>query len=261
MQNVQYALDPMTDRLTIPTTAASAFTLNRVRQLKEGLTILEDVELDLPAGEIIALVGPSGAGKTSLIRLLNRLDDPVSGEISYRERPITEYPVPELRRKVGFVFQAPVMFHGTVRDNLDVALELGGEKKDEADDRVAATMDLVELDRKLLHRDGDGLSGGEKQRVNIARALLTSPEVLLMDEPTSALDPETADRLMDTIHRLSREQRLTIVMVTHRLSEARRTSDRVIVMERGRIIENGRTIDIFNGVTNPRVRAFFDTGK
>jgi len=251
----------MTDRLPIPTAPASAFILKRVRQLKEGLTILDGVELDLPSGEIIALVGPSGAGKTSLIRLLNRLDDPVSGEIFYRARPITEYPVRELRRKIGFVFQAPVMFPGTVRDNLDVALELGGDQKVGADDRVAATMAVVELDLELLHRDGDSLSGGEKQRVNIGRALLASPEVLLMDEPTSALDPETADRLMDTVRRLSREQRLTIVMVTHRLSEARRTSDRVIVMEGGRVIENGRTIDIFNGVTNARVRAFFDTEK
>ena len=259
MKNLQYAVAPMTDRL--PTLTAPAFALKRVRQRKEGLTILDEVELDLPAGEIIALVGPSGAGKTSLIRLLNRLDDPVSGQIFYRERLITEFPVRELRRKIGFVFQAPVMFPGTVRDNLDIALELGGEKIDEADDRVAATMAVVELDRELLHRDGESLSGGQKQRVNIARALLASPEVLLMDEPTSALDPETADRLMETIRRLSREHRLTIVMVTHRLSEARRTSDRVIVMESGRVIENGRTIDIFEGVTNPRVRAFFNTEK
>jgi putative ABC transport system ATP-binding protein len=251
----------MTDWLPIPTAPPPAFTLKGVGQRKEGLTILDEIELDLPSGEIIALVGPSGAGKTSLLRLLNRLDDPVSGEIFYRARPITEYPVRELRHKIGFVFQAPVMFPGTVRDNLDVALELSGDKKDNADDRVAAIMAVVELDRELLHRDGDSLSGGEKQRVNIARALLTSPEILLMDEPTSALDPETADRLMETIHRLSREQRLTIVMVTHRLSEARRASDRVIVMESGRVIENGRTIDIFEGVTNPRVRAFFDTGK
>jgi len=258
---LRYALNPMTDPLPIPTAPASAFTLKRVRQQKEGQTILDEVELDLPAGEIIALVGPSGAGKTSLIRLLNRLDDPVSGQIFYRERPITQFPVRELRHKIGFVFQAPVMFPGTVRDNLDVALELSGDKKDNADDRVAAIMAVVELDLELLHRDGDSLSGGEKQRVNIARALLTSSEVLLMDEPTSALDPETADRLMDTIRRLRREQRLTIVMVTHRLSEARRTSDLVIVMEGGRVIEKGRTIDIFEGVTNPRVRAFFDTGK
>ena len=258
---MQYALNPMTDPLPIPATPAPAFTLKRVRQRKEGVTILDEVELDLPSEEIIALVGPSGAGKTSLLRLLNRLDEPVSGQMFYRARPIAEYPVRELRHKIGFVFQAPVMFPGTVRDNLEVALELSGGKKDNADDRLSAIMTVVELDGELLRRDGDSLSGGQKQRVNIARALLTSPEVLLMDEPTSALDPETADRLMETIHRLSREKRLTVVMVTHRLSEARRASDRIIVMEGGRIIENGRTIDVFAGMTNPRVRAFFDTGK
>ena len=102
----------------LPSGLTAAFTLKGVRQVKDGITILDGVELDIPHGAITALVGPSGAGKTSLLRLLNRLDDPVSGEILYRAQPITHYPVQVLRRKVGFVFQKPVMFPGTVRDNL-----------------------------------------------------------------------------------------------------------------------------------------------
>jgi UDP-glucose/iron transport system ATP-binding protein len=275
----------------LPSGLTAAFTLKGVRQVKDGMTVLDGVELDIPHGAITALVGPSGAGKTSLLRLLNRLDDPVSGDIVYRARAITHYPIQALRRHVGFVFQTPVMFPGTVRDNLLVALTLGGRalqpcaaavapraktpscvpthasapgpsaEDQDAERRVAAAMALAELDGTLCDRDGDRLSGGQKQRVNIARALLTSPDVLLMDEPTSALDPETADRLMETTRRLSQEQPLTVVMVTHRLSEARRTSDMTIVLERGRVVAMGRTADVFENTTNPRIRAFLETGR
>ena len=275
----------------LPSGLTAAFTLKGVRQVKDGMTVLDGVELDIPHGAITALVGPSGAGKTSLLRLLNRLDDPVSGDIVYRARAITHYPIQALRRHVGFVFQTPVMFPGTVRDNLLVALTLGGRalqpcaaavapraktpscvpthasapgpsaEDQDAERRVAEAMALAELDGTLCDRDGDRLSGGQKQRVNIARALLTSPDVLLMDEPTSALDPETADRLMETTRRLSQEQPLTVVMVTHRLSEARRTSDMTIVLERGRVVAMGRTADVFENTTNPRIRAFLETGR
>jgi putative ABC transport system ATP-binding protein len=184
--------------LPLPTRLPAAFTLKGVYQIKAGITVLDSIEVDIPRGEIVALVGPSGAGKTSLLRLLNRLDDPVRGEILYRARPITDYPVQALRRHVGFVFQAPVMFPGTVRDNLQVALALGGDHGPDADTRIAEAMALAELDRVLRDREGERLSGGQQQRVNIARALLTSPDVLLMDEPTSALDPATAPAGDDT---------------------------------------------------------------
>ena len=243
----------------LPTRLPAAFTLHGVYHVKAGITVLDGVEVDMPQGDIIALVGPSGAGKTSLLRLLNRLDDPVRGEIVYRGRPITYYPVQTLRRRVGFVFQTPVMFPGTVRDNLQVALALGGHQDQDADTRIAEVMALAELDRALCDREGDQLSGGQQQRVNIARALLTSPDVLLMDEATSALDPETAERLMETTRRLSREQHLTVIMVTHRLAEARRISDWTIVLERGRVVARGRTVDVFGRTTDPRIRAFLDT--
>ena len=243
----------------LPTHVPAAFTLKGVSQVKAGITVLEGIEVDLPRGEIIALVGPSGAGKTSLLRLLNRLDDPVRGEILYRARPLTHYPVQALRRHVGFVFQTPVMFPGTVRDNLQVALTLGGNQAHDVEARMAEAMALAELDCALCDRQGDRLSGGQQQRVNIARALMTAPDVLLMDEPTSALDPATAERLMETTRRLSREQRLTVVMVTHRLAEARRSSDRLIVLERGRIVASGPTADVFGHTTDPRVRAFLAT--
>src|SRR5215831_14945690 len=245
--------------LPLPTSLPAAFSLQGVYQVKAGITVVDGVELDIPHGDIIALVGPSGAGKTSLLRLLNRLDDPVHGEILYRARPITHYPVQALRRRVGFVFQSPVMFPGTVRDNLQIALALGGDQGQDADTCMAEAMALEELDRALYDRVGDRLSGGQQQRVNIARALMTSPDVLLMDEPTSALDQETADRLMETTRRLSREQHLTVVMVMHRLAEARRISNRTIVLERERVVASEHTADVFERTTDPRIRAFLDT--
>jgi putative ABC transport system ATP-binding protein len=256
--------EPSTDgstrhTLPLPTRVPAAFTLKGVYQVKAGITVLDSVEVDLPRGEMIALVGPSGAGKTSLLRLLNRLDDPVRGEILYRARPLTAYPVQVLRRHVAFVFQTPVMFPGTVRDNLQVALALGGDQAHDAEARMVEAMALAELDRALYDRQGDRLSGGQQQRVNIARALLTAPDVLLMDEPTSALDPETAERLLETTRRLTREQHLTVVMVTHRLAEARRSSDRTIVLERGRVVASGYTADVFGHTTDPRLRAFLAT--
>ncbi len=236
--------------------AAAAFTLKQVRQIREGNVVLDGVELEIMQGEITALVGASGAGKTSLLRLLNRLDDPTSGEILYDSKPINRYDVQELRRRIGFVFQTPVMFPGTLRDNLRTAIMLGkqteqsggdgADNKDGNEQRIAEALRLAELDAALLgEQDGGRLSVGQKQRANIARALVTAPDVLLMDEPTSALDPETADRLMDTIRRLKQERKLTVVMVTHRLAEARRVSDTIIVMERGRIVEAGATKGVF----------------
>ena len=240
---------------------APAFTLKNVRQVKEGHVVLDNIELEIAGGATTALIGPSGAGKTSLLRLLNRLDDPVSGDILYRSRALNEYPVQELRRQVGFVFQTPVMFPGTVSDNLRKALELAGKPVIGCSDIINEALSLAELDASLADRDGDRLSVGQKQRVNIARALMTTPDVLLMDEPTSALDPETSDRLMETIRRLGQQKGITVVMITHRLSEARRASDSTIVMVRGRVVEVGATTRIFEQTANVRLREFTGSGK
>jgi ABC-type methionine transport system ATPase subunit len=221
--------------------------------------ILDGVDLDIPAGRVTALIGPSGAGKTSLIRLLNRLDDPVEGEITFRGRRLTDYPVRELRRRVGFVFQTPVIFPGTVRENLEIAGRLAGLAEGEIAERTAASLGYAELDAELADREGDRLSVGQKQRVNIARALMTRPDALLMDEPTSALDPETADRFLETVLHLSRRHGLTVVMVTHRLAEARWASDFTLLLEAGRVVEFGPTREIFQSPREARTREFLES--
>jgi putative ABC transport system ATP-binding protein len=238
-----------------------AFHLHAVRQVRAGTRILDGVDLEFPQRRLTALVGPSGAGKTSLLRLLNRLDEPTGGMIEYRGQPLHELPVRQLRRRVGFVFQAPVMFAGTVRDNLREAVALAGHPVDDLESAMYEAMALAELEAELLDRDGDRLSLGQKQRANLARALMCGPEALLMDEPTSALDPETADRLMDTVRRMSAERALTIVMVTHRLAEAQRVSDLTVVLEAGRVLTVGPTPEVFAQTADPRLRAFLESGR
>ena len=241
----------------------ASFELRGVGQERAGRTVLQDVDVTIPRHLITVLVGPSGGGKTSLLRLLNRLDDPVRGDILFDGIPIVEYAVSGLRRRVALVFQTPVMFQGNVSDNLAVAAELGGgqdgrfdqsdqsDQSDQFDRRANQVMLLAELDPSLLERPGDELSVGQKQRVNLARALMTSPEVLLLDEPTSALDPETSRSLMKTIQRLSEDRRLTIVVATHRVEEAKDYAQHALVLREGRIVDSGDAERVLSEVSAP----------
>jgi ABC-type methionine transport system ATPase subunit len=189
-----------------------------------------------------------------LLRLLNRLDDPTKGTVAFDGAPIEMVPIRALRRRVAFVFQAPTMFAGTVSDNLEIARSLGG-----ATTRSPAPADALHsagLDASFLDRDAERLSGGERQRVSLARALMTAPEVLLLDEPTSALDPEVAEQLMVTIRRLADEAEVTIIMVTHRLAEARSASSHTVLLEAGRVIETGPTPAMFSSPRQERTREY-----
>jgi putative ABC transport system ATP-binding protein len=241
-----------------------AFSLRQVQQIRGNVHTLRDIDLDIPDGRVVAVVGPSGAGKTSLIRLLNRLDDPVSGSVAYRGAPIDSIRVRELRRRVGFVFQAPVMFAGTVADNLMLARDLAHEVTGTPTRAAPAPDDALRLagvDPALASRDAQSLSGGERQRVSIARALMTSPDALLLDEPTSALDPEVADHIMATIRTLADTMHLAVVMVSHRLEEARAVSTHTVFMEGGRVIESGPTEAMFTAPSEPRTRDYLLRGK
>ncbi len=237
------------------TLSTPAFSLREVIQRRDGITALDSVSVDVPDGRITALIGPSGAGKSALLRLLNRLDDPVAGEIRYRGQPIDEIPVRALRRRVGFVFQTPVAFPGTVRDNLALAASIAEVPAAEIDGRVDDNVKLADIDRELLDRPADRLSGGQLQRVAIARALMTGPETLLMDEPTAALDPETADTLGRTIARLSAERGLTVVMASHRIAEAKQLAGYAVLLDKGKVVEAGPASDLFES-SHTRLRAF-----
>jgi len=194
--------------------------------------LLDDVSATIHTGRCTALVGPSGAGKSTLLRLLNRFDEPTSGAIRFHDKPLTGYDVLALRRRVGLVFQRPTLLADTVRAELrvvDRALD---------DDAAAELLTRTGLDPDLLPRKTSTLSGGEAQRLCLARALTVAPEVLLLDEPTSSLDPASAAAVEETVTRLANEG-LTVVLVSHDADQARRLADCALVLSAGRLVEAG----------------------
>lgn len=221
-----------------------AFSLSGVSHRRQGRQVLFNVNLDIAVGRTTCLIGSSGSGKTSLLRLLNRLESPFEGQIRYDGQALESYPVRQLRRRVAFAFQNPVMFEGSVMDNLLRAAticETGASvarTHDQDKQRALDMLELAELEADYADRDAARLSGGEKQRVSLARALMTQPKVLLLDEPTSALDPASAERVVTTLHRLA-DSGLTIIMATHRMDEVETLDARVVVMEHGRIVQEG----------------------
>ena len=187
---------------------------------------LDNVTLNVDPSGITVLVGPSGSGKSTLLRLCNRLEVPSSGSVEYRGRRLSDFDPLQLRRQVGMVFQRPVLFAGTVRDNL---AEADG---DAAQSDLADVLERAALDRSFLDRPAGELSGGEAQRVCLARALVAQPEALLMDEPTSSLDGAAVSRLEQLARKLA-DAGTPVVWVTHDLGQMRRIADRVAVLIAG----------------------------
>jgi putative ABC transport system ATP-binding protein len=204
------------------------FTLDCVSLEIDGAAVLGGVTLTIPDEGITVVVGPSGAGKSMLLRLLNRLEVPTAGEVRFRGDPVSSLDPLALRRAVGMVFQRPAPFPGTVRENLAVADPTAG------DAAYGEALEGAGLDPGFLDRSADDLSGGEAQRMCLARTLVTRPEALLMDEPTSALDPDARRRLERTARRLADGGR-PVVWVTHDLDQCRRLADAVIVIVGGHV--------------------------
>src|SRR5438093_1737593 len=202
---------------------------------------VHDLSLTIPAGEICVLVGPSGAGKTTAMKLVNRLIDLDEGEITIDGRSIRELDATELRRGIGYVIQQVGLFpHLSVGDNVAVVPRLEGWDKPRIDDRIDELLDLVGLDTaRYRDRYPSQLSGGERQRVGVARALAADPPLLLMDEPFGALDPLTRRRLQDEFRALQSRLGKTVLLVTHDVPEAFRLGDEVAVMDRGRVLQRG----------------------
>jgi putative ABC transport system ATP-binding protein len=207
---------------------APLFELDGVSLEIDDRRILRDISLAVSDDGITVLLGPSGAGKTMILRLLNRLEVPTAGVVRFRGEPVTAIDPLALRRRVGMVFQRPAPFPGTVRDNLRVADPAA------TDDALLAALSGAGLPPVFLDRPADDLSGGESQRMCLARTLVTRPEVLLMDEPTSALDPDARRRLERTARDLATEGR-PLVWVTHDLEQADRLADDVLVVIDGRV--------------------------
>lgn len=205
---------------------------------RSGGRVLDAVTMNVRRGAVTALVGPSGAGKTTLLRCLNRLEEPLRGRVVLDGEDVRRLDPRRLRRRVGMVFQAPVLFEGDVRANLAYGLPSAGERA------LAEALEAAQLPPSFLDRDARRLSVGEGQRVTIARALVREPEALLLDEPTSALDRDAAGGIERLVRRLADERGLTVVMVTHDLEQARRVADHAVLLVDGKVRLAGTPADV-----------------
>ncbi len=209
---------------------------------------LKGIDLTIQPGEVFGIIGKSGAGKSSLVRVINLLNRPSTGQVIVGGQDLTQLndaQLREARREIGMVFQHfNLLSSRTVFDNAALPLELAGMDKAAIRERVNPLLELVGLSA-LADRYPAQISGGQKQRVGIARALASRPKVLLSDEATSALDPETTRSILDLLRQVNRELGLTVVLITHQMQVIKQVADRVAVIEAGRIVEQGRVLDVF----------------
>ena len=222
---------------------------------------VHDVTCEVEEGEFVVLLGPSGCGKTTLMRMVNRLIEPTSGEIFLGDREIHEIEVTDLRRHIGYVIQQVGLFpHLTVAQNIGVVPKLLGWKRDRIQARSHELLDLVDLPpAEYAKRYPRQLSGGQQQRVGIARAMAADPSVMLMDEPFGAIDAITRTDLQDELLRIQRTVRKTVIFVTHDVEEALRLADRIAVMRSGRLVQYDTPFNLMRTPADEFVRALLGT--
>ncbi|MCK4102183.1 methionine ABC transporter ATP-binding protein [Acinetobacter radioresistens] len=232
-------------------------------QLKgQAIRALDQINLQIPDGSIFGIIGYSGAGKSTLIRLINLLERPDEGQVIIHQKDFTALDARTLRQEranIGMIFQHfNLLQTKTVAANIEMPMRLLGYSKAEREKRLNELLDFIDLKHK---RDAfpDELSGGQKQRVGIARALANHPKILLCDEATSALDPQTTQSVLQLLKKINKEQGITIVMVTHEMDVIESVCDYVAVMEHGKVIETGSTLDIFSQPQHPTTRNFIQT--
>lgn len=214
-----------------------------------GFHAVKNINLEIKTGDIFGIIGLSGAGKSSLIRLINRLEEPTSGKIIIDGVEITSLSKKELlekRKKIGMIFQHfNLLSSRTVGENVAFALEIANWDKNKIQERVKELLELVELSDKINYYPNQ-LSGGQKQRVAIARALANNPDVLLSDEATSALDPKTTKAILELIRNIQKKFKLTVIMITHQMEVIKEICNKVAVISEGEIIESGSVHHIFS---------------
>jgi len=214
------------------------FQFNKVSFEASGTKILKSVSFEVQKGEFLAILGASGAGKSSLLRHFNSLNSPTEGQINFRGKDI-DFDLQCLRKNVGILFQNPVVFTGSVKENLLVAGRWDNKIAQTLDHELVQALEQVEMGSIQLTHKAKDLSGGEQQRLALARTLLNSPQVLLLDEPTSNLDPKLSQSIMDLVNKLSKSLELTVIVVSHDHLLMRRYAQRVIVLSKGEIVGNG----------------------
>lgn len=223
---------------------------------------VKEVSLSIEQGEIFGIIGFSGAGKSTLLRLVNMLERPTSGTVSVQGVDIASLSQKELRklrRRIGMIFQNFNLFNSrTVAGNVAYPLKLAGVPKKEIEERVAELLRFVGLSDKAKDYP-EQLSGGQKQRVGIARALATSPDILICDEATSALDPDTTAEILRLLKKVNKDLGLTILLITHEMNVIQTICDRVAVMENGEVIEQGTVFDTFTKPLHTTTKRFIES--
>ncbi|MFC7705526.1 ABC transporter ATP-binding protein [Plastorhodobacter daqingensis] len=240
--------------MTAISARSQPISIENVTKSYSGFNALSDVSLDIGSGEFLTLLGPSGSGKTTLLMVLAGFTRPTDGRVLVGGQDMTR--VPPHKRDFGMVFQNYALFpHMNVQGNVAYPLRLRGVSRAETESRVARALDLVQLGH-LAHRGVDELSGGQKQRIALARAIVFEPRVLLMDEPLSALDKNLREQMQIEIRALHESLGITTVYVTHDQREALTMSDRIVVIEAGRISQIGAPRDIYERPANAFVADF-----
>lgn len=234
------------------------------KQFKLGMELIDAVDqinLTIKTGEIFGVIGYSGAGKSTFVRLINRLEEPTNGSIIVDGEELTTLNKKDLRIKrqdIGMIFQHfNLLWSRTVQENIAFPLEIAGVEKVERNERVKQLIDLVGLTGKEDAYPSQ-LSGGQKQRVGIARALANRPKLLLCDEATSALDPETTDSILSLLVDINKKLGLTIILITHEMHVIQKICHNVAVMENGRIVEQGAVLDLFSNPSHQVTKRFVE---
>lgn len=223
-------------------------SIKGLKKSYNSIPVLKGVDLEVASGEIVVLMGPSGCGKSTTIRCINRLTEPEEGEIYFKDRNVLKLSQEELRvvrREMGFVFQHfHLLDRLTAGENVQFPLIMAGWKEDLALAKAQEVLAKVELQEHFQSYPRD-LSGGQQQRIGIARALALNPQLLLLDEPTAALDPILVREVLWVMEELAKQEKTTMLIVTHELSFALRVAHRIVLMDKGEIVEIGKPKDIF----------------
>jgi putative ABC transport system ATP-binding protein len=230
------------------------FSINEVSFKIAEKTILDNISLNIEYNKITGIIGPSGAGKSTFLRLLNKLISPTDGQIIYRDNDLKEISSQNLRKEIGMLQQQAFLFPRTVKDNLLYGPEIWNIDYSEED--LIQLLAKVALDSGYLKRDIEGLSGGEQQRVSLARSLANKPKVLLLDEPTSSLDISSEEIIEQTITKLN-EEGIKIIIVSHSLEQTERITDILLFLRQGKLIEKSDTAEFFSNYDRNEIKSFF----
>jgi osmoprotectant transport system ATP-binding protein len=234
--------------------------VERIRKRYGATDVVDELSFTVATGELLVLLGESGSGKTTTLKMINRLIEPSAGRVLIDGEDAAAVPPWELRRRIGYVFQRIGLFpHLTVGENVAVTPRLLGWNLDRIRARVDELLALVELDPDLRDRFPETLSGGQQQRVGVARALAAGPRVMLLDEPFGALDPLIRDRLQESFQQIRRQLGLTAVFVTHDVTEALTLGDRVAVLRAGKLLQIGTPAELHRSPTDEYVHEFIET--